>query len=67
MIKINETKKIQQKKQKKQNIKRCDEKRQKNDNKNTKLKIKFFVILHVNVKNFFTNDSFSSSYFIRSS
>ena len=67
VIKIDETKKnSKKKKQLEQNIKRFDEKRQKkNDNKDTKVEIEFFVVIHVNVIKSFTNDSFSSSYFFR--
>ena len=67
VIKINETKKnSKKKKQIEQNIKRIDEKRQKkNENKSTKVEIKFFVVIHVNVIKLFTSDSFSSSYSLR--
>ena len=67
VIKINETKKNSKKRrQTEQNIKRVDEKRQKkNDNKNTKVEVEFFVVIHVNVIKSFTSDSFSSSYSLR--
>ena len=69
VTKIDEAKKNSKKKRQiKQSIKRIDEKRQKkNDNKSTKIEVKFFVAIHVNVIESFTSDSFSSNYFLRSS